>query len=123
MPYLQYLYCDTCEHPHNLDLDFQGTLEAYKKDGRISPQINSATLVWDYMVYSCSTCRQKFKFTFRDIEQRVRKYLSSLGMQYNKYLDELDEYNNTEEARKSGDFFKNKDREVKERISKLYVES
>lgn len=122
MPYLEYLYCENCKYPHNLDLDYLATVREYQKDKRPSPQVNSATIVWDYMIYSCVKCKKKFKFTFRDVESLVRKHLSSLGHKYEMYLDELSEHNDTEEARKNGDFFRNKDQQIKNRISNLYGE-
>jgi len=122
MPYLEHLYCEDCGQPYNLDLDFQATIESYQSDQRPASYINSATMLWDYMVYSCVKCKKSFRLTFRDVEKMVRQHLSSLGLKYKKYLDELTEYNQTEEARRSGDFFKNKDKEVKKRVSNLYSE-
>jgi len=122
VPYLEHLYCKDCGHPHNLDLDFQATIEAYQQEERSVAYINSATMVWDYMIYSCVKCKQQFKLTFRDVEGMVRSYLSTLGLKYKKYLDELAEYNNTEEERRSGDFFRNKDKEVKKRVANIYAE-
>lgn len=122
MPYLEHLYCENCGHPHHLNLDFQSTIESYQKDERPSPSINSATLIWDYMVYSCSKCGTKFKLTFRDVELSVRRHLSGMGHKYKLYLDELSKHNDTEESRLSGEFFKKRDKEVKKRISDVYKE-
>lgn len=120
MPYLEHLYCDECKHPFNLDVDFQGTIEAYQRDERPNAAINSPTLVWDYLIYSCAKCNKKYKFTFRDVEQRVREHISNMGAMYKEYIEELAEYNDAEEKRLSGEFFKKKDTEVKKKISARY---
>lgn len=120
MPYLEHLYCDSCGHPFNLDVDYEATLGAYQKDKRPNPAVNSATIIWDYMIYSCSKCKKEYKFTFRDVEKRVREFLGTLGAKYDSYMEELIAYNSSEEARRDGNFFKSKDQEVKRRISDRY---
>jgi len=120
MPYTQFLFCEKCGQPFQLDVDFMATVESYSKDGRPSPQINSPTVIWDYLIYSCAQCKSRFKYTFRDVEKRVRKYLSSVGLKYEKYLEELTKYQSNEDARRTGDFFVDKDQKVKKRIERIY---
>lgn len=120
MPYLEHLYCDNCGHPFNLDLNYETTLDAYRKDKRPHINLNSATMIWDYMIYSCNKCNKDYRLTFRDVEKRVRKFLGTLGAKYDDYMDELTSYNASEKARKSGSFFKNKDAEIKKKITNRY---
>ena len=120
MPYLEHLYCDSCGHPFNLDVDYEATIDAYQADQRPHAYINSATVIWDYMIYSCAGCKKQHKFTFRDVEKRVREFLGTLGAKYDSYMEELVAYNASEEARRSGNFFKHKDADTKRRISDRY---
>ena len=89
MPYLQHLYCDKCGEPHRLDIDTETTLRAYIDEGRKSVFINQATLVWDYLVYRCSSCNEVFLYTFRDVELKVRAYLSGLSREHESRLAEI----------------------------------
>lgn len=120
MPYLQYLFCEKCGEGHQLDLDYIGTLEAYAQEGRVPAIINTPTLVWDYLIYSCGSCATSFKYTIRDVERRVREHLSAISAKYKDYLDELTEYNADEARRKSGEFFINRDRELRQRLTSIY---
>lgn len=120
MPYLEYLYCEKCGEHFALDIDPVGTIEAYRADGRPSPQINQATLVWDYLIYSCGRCRSTYKLTYREVEGRVRAHLSSLSKRYSEYFDQLVKYQESEEARKSGQFFVEIDTALKRRLEQQY---
>lgn len=121
MPYMQYLFCEKCGTGANLDVDFHGTIEAYLKDGRPNPSMNPATLIWDYMLYRCTNCGAQFKYTYRDVELSVRNYLSSVSQKFKAYLEELDEYNKTEESRRSGHFFAIIDPDLRKRLRRTYV--
>ncbi len=89
MPYLNYVFCEECGPPHFLDIDQQGTIKEYIKERREENFINPATLIWDYMVYSCTSCGKKFKYTYRDIEMLVREYFSNISEEYKQRMDEI----------------------------------
>ena len=91
MPYLGYVFCESCGKPCNLDIDEGDTISEYIKEGREKVFLNPANVVWDYLVYSCSCCGGKFKYTYKDIESRVRNYFFSLSEDYRKYFEELEE--------------------------------
>jgi hypothetical protein len=97
MPYLTYLFCEKCGVGHNLDIDSISTLEAYQKEGRKSAFINQATVIWDYMIYSCYSCGAKYKYTYQDVERRVREHFRSLSEKYEKHIEELIEQRKLEE--------------------------
>ncbi len=89
MPYLEYLFCEDCGTQAHLDLDAPSTLEAYSKDGRENPALLQPTFIWDYLIYSCGICGKNFKYTYRDVERRVRHYFSSLSLEYKTYFDNV----------------------------------
>ena len=120
MPYLYYLHCETCGDKFSLDLDQIGTIESYIKDGRPQPQINQPVLIWDYLIYSCANCKKQYKYTYKDVERRVREYFSSLSKKYEQYFSEMEKHQGTEEARQSGDFFTKIEPEVKKRVMGIY---
>jgi len=120
MPYLYYLNCESCGDHFSLDLDHVGTIESYILDGRAQAQINQPTIIWDYLVYSCSNCKRQYRYTYRDVEQRVREHFTKLSKKYEQYFNEMDQYQNTEEARRSGEFFAKVEPEVKKRIMGIY---
>jgi len=120
MPYMQYLFCERCGVGFNLDIDYHATLEAYARDGRKGATVSPPTLIWDYLVYSCEGCKTKYKYTYAEVEGRVREHFSSLSKQYKVYFDELAEYNSTEKSRSSGAFFVERDPSLRDRIRKLY---
>ncbi len=91
MPYLGYAFCENCGNPCNLDIDEGDTISEYIKEGREKVFLNPATVAWDYLVYSCPCCKEKFKYTYKDIESRVRNYFFSLSEDYKKYFEELEE--------------------------------
>lgn len=120
MPYLEYLYCEHCGQHFPLDIDPVATVEAYRADGRPSPHINAATAIWDYLVYSCWNCKKSYKYTYREVEQKVRAHFSSLAKKYEEYFDQLAQYQESEEARKEGGFFVQVDSKLRQRLDKLY---
>ena len=89
MPYLNYLYCEKCGENSSLDLDFVGTVSAYKEEGRKSAFINQKTIIWDYLVYTCWKCNSKYKYTYRDVERRVREYFCTLSEKHKEHFEEL----------------------------------
>jgi len=91
MPYLSYAFCENCGKPCTLEIEEGDTLSRYIKEGREKAFLNPATVVWDYLIYSCACCGGKFKYTYKDIESLVRNYFSSLGEEYKKYFEELEE--------------------------------
>ena len=123
MPYMQYLFCERCGQGANLDIDYHGTIEAYIADGRTNPNLNSATMVWDYLIYRCGNCGTRYKYTYRAVEESVRKHLSSVSRKFEAYLAELVEYNDNEEARKSGRFFSSIDPELRKRLQRTYAKN
>ena len=87
MPYLEYLFCEHCGNYANLDLDWGATIDAYNADGRKSSFINQATIIWDYLIYTCGICGRSYRYTYRDVERRVREYFSSFSTEFKEYLD------------------------------------
>lgn len=120
MPYLYYLNCEKCGDHFSLDLDHVSTIESYILDGRGRPQLNQATFIWDYLIYSCANCKQTYKYTYRDVERRVREHFMSLSTRYAEYFSEIDKHQNNEEARRSGEFFVKVEPKVKKRIMDIY---
>jgi len=90
MPYLGYAFCETCGNPCNIEICEGDTISAYIKEERTTAFLNPATVVWDYLIYSCPCCEGKFKYVYKDIEFLVRKYFSSLGEDYKQYFEELE---------------------------------
>lgn len=123
MPYMQYLFCERCGQGANLDIDYHGTIESYITDGRANPNLNSATMVWDYLIYLCGNCGRKYKYTYREVEESVRKHLSSISRKFEAYLAELAEYNDNEDNRKSGQFFSSIDPELRKRLQRTYAKN
>ena len=91
MPYLAYVFCKNCGKPCNLDIDEGDTISEYIKEGRKKVFLNAANVTWDYLMYSCACCGEKFKYTYKDIESLVRDYFFSLSEDYKKYFEELEE--------------------------------
>jgi len=89
MPYLKYLYCEKCGEAANLELDFLGTIEAYKKEGRKNAFVNQQTIIWDYLVYFCWRCDSKYNYTYREVERRVREYFCTLSERHEEYFENL----------------------------------
>lgn len=91
MPYLFYLFCEDCGEGFNLDIDVGSTLEAYQEEGRKSPFLNQGTVIWDYIVYNCTGCDRKYKYTYKDVELRVREHFCSLSERHRKQYEILAE--------------------------------
>jgi hypothetical protein len=87
MPYIEYLFCEHCGDYARLDIDSEATIIAYREEGRKKVAIVQPTLIWDYLVYSCGICGSKYKYTYRDVELRVRKYFSSMSEEFKDYFD------------------------------------
>jgi hypothetical protein len=75
-----------------VDIDYQGTINEYIKDGKKPAAINPPTLVWDYLIYYCPRCQARFKYTYRDVEYRVRQYFMELSDKYREYFEAKEEY-------------------------------
>lgn len=120
MPFITYLFCEKCGPPANLDVDYLGTIEAYIADGRSRAVLDDRTLLWDYLIYGCTFCRKRYRYTFRDVERRVREYLVSVSAKQAALVDEVAETQVTEQARRSGKFFVEKEKRVRERLKKMY---
>jgi len=89
MPYMEYLFCDRCGDYARLNIDPDATIRAYREEGREKVAIIQPTMIWDYLVYSCEICGNKYEYTYRDVEEKVRKYFSSLSLEYKEYFDEV----------------------------------
>lgn len=120
MPYLQFIFCDKCQNV-NMDIDYEGTIRAYASDGRTEKEvyINPATLIWDYLVYRCPVCGKQEKYTFRDIELKVRNYFSAMQKKYKDYFDQVDQidFENMRRARPGARAARP---ETSKRITRLY---
>lgn len=111
MPYLEYLFCEQCGDYARLDINQKATIDAYNAEGRKSSFINQATLIWDYLIYTCGICGSDYKYTFRDVERRVREYLSSFSNEFKEYFDKIIEES---EAKITAD-------QTNQRIQELYI--
>ena len=87
MPYLQFLSCEHCGLVGELDIDQIATTNAYADDGRNSSSIVPTTLIWDYLVYRCSTCGKEYKYTYKDVERNVREYFSKKSDRHKAIFD------------------------------------
>ncbi len=99
MPYLNYLFCEECKGANSLDLDFFATLEAYKEEGRKSVFLNEKTIIWDYLIYVCYSSKTKYKYTYKDVERRVREYFCSLSKKHKEIFEALAKKQELEEQR------------------------
>ena len=99
MPYLTYLFCEDCKNMANLDIDFFETLEAYKKEGRKSVFINQYTVIWDYLIYTCHSCQRKYRYTYKEVERRVREYFCALSEKHKEIFEDLSKKQELEEQR------------------------
>ena len=86
MPYLSYVFCEKCNNV-NLDIDEAATIDCYRTEGRKTIFVNPATLIWDYLIYTCPYCRTQYKYTFKDIERKTRMYFSEKAEKYKNYFD------------------------------------
>lgn len=89
MPYLEYLFCEHCGDYARLEIDPAATIDAYREEGREKVAIVQPTLIWDYLVYTCGICGKTYKYTYRDVERRVREYFSSFSQEFKEYFDEV----------------------------------
>jgi len=87
MPYLEFLFCEHCGNHANLDLDPAATLDAYSHERRKKVFINPATIIWDYLIYTCTICGRKYQYTYQDVERHVREYFCSLSEEFKEYFD------------------------------------
>ena len=89
MPYLEYLFCEHCGNYARLDIDSGATIDAYREEGRKNVYILQPTLIWDYPIYYCGICERKYKYTYRDVEHKVREYFSSMSQEFKEYFDKV----------------------------------
>jgi hypothetical protein len=87
MPYIEYLFCEHCGDYAGLDIDPEATIVAYREEGRKKVAIIQPTLIWDYLVYSCGICGNKYRYTYKDVESRVREYFSAMSEEFKEYFD------------------------------------
>jgi len=86
---MEYLFCERCGDYARLGIDADATIQAYREEGREKIAIVQQTMIWDYLVYHCEICGNKYQYTYRDVEQRVREYFFSLSEEYKEYFDEI----------------------------------
>jgi ssDNA-binding Zn-finger/Zn-ribbon topoisomerase 1 len=93
VPYLEFLKCEKCGH--DMDIDHGATIRAYYEEGRPDKEnfLNPATIIWDYLVYACYNCGTACKYTFRDIELKVREYFSVMSQKHLEIFEKLDVVN------------------------------
>lgn len=93
MPYLEFLKCEKCGH--DVDIDHGATIRAYYDEGRPDKEnfINPCTIIWDYLVYACYNCGESHKYTFRDIELKVREHFSLMSQKHLEIFEKLDVVN------------------------------
>ncbi len=104
MPYIEYLFCEHCGDYAKLDIDPTATIESYRAEGRDSVAIVQPTLIWDYLIYSCGICNKRYKYTYRDVELKVRTYFSSISKEYKTYFDAVagpEEVPNVQDSKRS----------------------
>jgi len=99
MPYLTYLFCEECGNDTNLDIDLFGTLEAYKKEGRKSAFINQYTVIWDYLIYVCHRCKKQYRYTYKEVERRVREYFCAISEKHEEIFEALSKKQQLEDQR------------------------
>jgi hypothetical protein len=123
MPYLEYLFCEHCGNYAKLDLDPAATIEAYRKEGREQITIIQPTLIWDYLMYSCGICGNTYKYTYRDVEKRVRTYFSSLSLEFKDYFDKVIEESaeNPEDAPRQQETSTERSSSAESRVRDLYT--
>jgi len=109
-------------------LDPAATLDAYGQDRREQTFINPVTLIWDYLIYTCTICGRRYKYTYKDVERRVREYFSSLSKEYKDHFEEMisraeENYDTNGEGRQEpvGTMVANQKLEVAERVRRLYM--
>lgn len=77
--------CDVCDSLINLD--FNRTIKSYYKDMDYvvdeSGNIKDSSLQ-KYMIYKCSKCGKVYKFTFRELELRIRRQIAKTAMSFKR---------------------------------------
>jgi hypothetical protein len=125
MPYLEYLFCEKCGNYARLDIDPGETISAYRKEGRESTSIHQQTMIWDYMIYSCDRCSSHFRYTYKDVERRVREYFFSLSQEFREYFDKVIEQHEYREQHGGQsptlDALRDKKSKAEDRIKDLYT--
>ena len=127
MPYLEYLFCEHCGNYARLDIDPTATIKAYREDGRKSVAIIQPTLIWDYLIYSCGICGNEYRYTYRDVEFKVREYFSSLSDEFKEYFDTViqngtnKEVEPTPRPRQVPEVFANERDKVSQRVRDRYT--
>lgn len=77
--------CDDCDY--NLVFDYGSTLDSCLKDLdylRDSKEFIQDKWLSNYLVYRCVNCRKKFKYTFKEVERKVRETVSKDVIQFRK---------------------------------------
>ena len=99
MPYLEFLKCEKCGR--DMDIDHGATIRSYYNEGRPDKDnfINPCTIIWDYLIYSCYSCETEHKYTFRDVELKVREHFSVMTEKHREIFDALDNINFDEQGR------------------------
>jgi hypothetical protein len=120
MPYINYLFCEDCGPPVGLELNYMGTIEAYSSDGRKTTVLDDREFIWDYLVYGCPRCRKSWRYTYLDVESRVRQYFSSLGKRQAERIEEVAENQIGQEERLNGEFFIRRSIQTSQRLKEMY---
>jgi uncharacterized Zn finger protein len=121
MPYLEFVKCDKCGE--SLDVDHGATIRAYHEDGRREQDnfINPATIIWDYLVYTCYRCNTFQRLTFRDIEKKVRVYFSDQSERFRTHFDQLDAIDFDEMGRVISEPTTGRKKETVKRLDRIYT--
>ena len=120
MPFANYLFCERCGPPVRVDINFIATINSYVQDGRMGAMIDERVLIWDYLVYSCEQCRAEYRYTFRDVEQRVREYFAHFVESQREYLLAVIDAQGEEEDRRLGTFFTDSQERTRRRLKDMY---
>ena len=120
MPYVNYLFCERCGFPARLDLNYIKTIEAYNLDGRSSSTLDDRLVIWDYIIYSCAYCQKDYKYTYQDVERRVREFFAASAKRNADLIEEVARAQETDEARRSGAYFVSAKKKLAERVNKMY---
>lgn len=83
------ILCDKCGN--ELNIDAVKTTEAYiKDDWKYEIDMDAGKLVeryiQKYLIYTCSGCKEIYKFTYKDWEERFRKEISKQAMEIKKMI-------------------------------------
>ena len=122
MPYINYLFCEECGFPANLDIDQVGTVQSYINEGRKGAHLENSELIWDYLLYRCPFCGKTYKYTYIDVERRVREHLSSLSVAQAEQLEEVARVQSGQQERLSGQYFVERSERISKRLRDMYKE-